>query len=314
MTGRLWILGAPDPEMAAIESLLRECGERVEYALDDRGERVTAATAYRCPVPEVPEGATVYAVECLDAVPEGWVRIDHHRPGDPGYGRPPSEFLPASSLGQVIAELSRLGRLPVVWRCQEQGLESAPIGCVKWNPYGPYWHVGITPADASRRLSWGELLYDHSLVLPHVLVLTAAADHCLGAAYRGECPGVDPDALMHWRAESRARFQGRSVGEILADIEATSDALREALGSDPIFLEPTGPECGDPQCSCHLDSIPRVADMRREPPWPELPEASCRTGIGYVAGPLRSPDGRRRITCSGTAEQIRAFLNHWAPV
>src|SRR5690606_10966259 len=31
---RLWILGAPDPEMEAIENLLRECGEHVVYATD----------------------------------------------------------------------------------------------------------------------------------------------------------------------------------------------------------------------------------------------------------------------------------------
>src|SRR5690606_21074976 len=115
MTDRIWILGAPDPEMAAIESLLRDCGERVVYALSDRGERVTPSTAYRCPLPEVPAGSTVYAVECSDTLPDGWVRIDHHRPGEPGYGRPPAEFMAASSLGQVIAELARLGRLPEAW-------------------------------------------------------------------------------------------------------------------------------------------------------------------------------------------------------
>src|SRR5690606_38859652 len=159
---------------------------------------------------KVPAGSTVYAVECIDMLPNNWwVRIDHHRPGDPGYGRPPAEFMAASSLGQVIAELARRQNLPAVWRCEEHVLERAPNGCVKGNPYGPYWHVGITPADASRRLSWGELLYDHSLVLPRAFVLAAAADHCLAAAYRGECPGVDPDALLRWRAWERAQFQVR---------------------------------------------------------------------------------------------------------
>lgn len=47
MTDRLWILGAPKPEMQAIETLLTECGERVAYALDERGERVHAGNAYR---------------------------------------------------------------------------------------------------------------------------------------------------------------------------------------------------------------------------------------------------------------------------
>ena len=111
---RLWILGAPDPEMQAIETLLRECGERVAYALDERGERVHAGNAYAdgCtwyspeqPDPTAPgavagEDYTLYCVECAPTARDR-VRIDHHRPGDPGYGRPPSEFMPASSLGQV---------------------------------------------------------------------------------------------------------------------------------------------------------------------------------------------------------------------
>lgn len=32
---------------------------------------------------------------------------DQGRPGDPGYGCPPAEFLPASSVGQVMADLAR---------------------------------------------------------------------------------------------------------------------------------------------------------------------------------------------------------------
>src|SRR5690606_35849929 len=124
MTDTLWILGAPDPEMQAIETLLRECGEHVAYALDERGERVHAGNAYQAARPPVSDGQydVVYAVECGgdwfgalnvwspyddDGGPvlTGCIRIDHHRPGDPGYGRPPSEFFAASSLGQVCAVL-----------------------------------------------------------------------------------------------------------------------------------------------------------------------------------------------------------------
>jgi hypothetical protein len=50
---------------------------------------------------------------------------------------------------------------------------------------------------------WGEASgaakYRGSVWIPQRYVLAAAADHCLAAAYRGECPGVDPDALMRWR-------------------------------------------------------------------------------------------------------------------
>jgi hypothetical protein len=110
MTDRLWILGAADPEMEAIEALLRECGERVTHA-DRRGQRVTPGDAYRADLPLcVPDVAEYIWVESdhdhavfPDEVTER--RIDHHRPGDPGYGRPPAEFLSASSIGQVLEVL-----------------------------------------------------------------------------------------------------------------------------------------------------------------------------------------------------------------
>lgn len=36
---RVWILGAPDPEMEMIERLLRQCGEKIMYATDASGQR-----------------------------------------------------------------------------------------------------------------------------------------------------------------------------------------------------------------------------------------------------------------------------------
>ena len=41
--------------------------------------------------------------------------------------------------------------------------------------------------------------------------------------------------------------------------------------------------------------------------------SSVREGIGYVSGPLSGPDGRRKYTCSGDSEQVRAFIDAWAP-
>ena len=42
---RVWFLGAPDPEMAAIEELLKECGEKVKYATIN-GQR--ASESFKC--------------------------------------------------------------------------------------------------------------------------------------------------------------------------------------------------------------------------------------------------------------------------
>lgn len=244
---RIWVLGASDPEMELIENLLRQCGETIIYATDASGQRVHPGSAYRCPVPSVPDGSTVYAVECIDVLPSGWRRIDHHRPGDPGYGRPPSDFLPASSVGQVLLELDRLG--------------------------------------VADRLSAADIIE---------AILAAAADHCLAAAYRGECPGVAPDALMRWRVKTRSAFQGRPAEELLADVERARAALREAPSID-------------------LGSGVSVRDMR-DTFVPELPEAAVRDGVAYL-GVVTDRDGRRRVVLGGhtTPETVRTFIDTWAP-
>ena len=340
---RLWILGGPDPEMETIERILCECGETVAYAATERGERVVGAAAYwgESLVTDVgnhpcTSGVTdVYLVECDLRSGEDTChpelafrtvrRIDHHRPGDPGYGRPPSEFLAASSLGQVIAELARLDLWPSPG---DGGRYWTPTNCrPMWvgtsyeDPHGVggWWIVGDDSGGCCHRLPYA--------LVPRDLVLIAAADHCLGAAYRGECPGVDPDALMRWRAESRAKFQGRTVEEVLAAVERAQAALRAAPelvlsehlcewhlvrpGSGGDCVNADGTDYSEDPCSAVV-----VRDMRQpvdQRPTRELPEAAARMGIGYVSGPLVGPDGRKKITCSGSASQVRAFLDHWAP-
>jgi hypothetical protein len=323
---RIWILGAPDPEMAAIESLLRECGETIVHAVDATGQRVHPGNAYRADCPPDLQGGmgeifdTVYRVEC--AWDPSWeslacpvTTIDHHRPGDPGFGRPPSEFLSASSLGQVIAELARLGVLPETWERPRNHYGAGSPGEWRLTGYRGLWMV----AEPWTYRGVVQPRHYQGVTVPRELVLTAAADHCLGAAYRGECLGVDPDALMRWRAESRSAHQGRDVDAVMADIETTAAALRDA---PPVVLATESRDYDrygqDPEWSGYpavefTDHEIAVADMRREPPWPELPEAATRLGIGYISGPLKSPDGRRKITVSGDAEQVRAFLEDWAP-
>lgn len=285
----IWILPSrSDPESEAIARLLDAAGEQTAGAWDDpRVERIRA------------QGGTIYAIEREDwpawtgrHTPEYTdcaavvICIDHHSPGDPGYGQAPTQFLHASSIGQVIAELARLGVLPLEQhrRC-DYGCEA---GDIRYGQPGG-WEVVTQGHDGP------EGQYYWCASVPHDLVLTAAADHCLGAAYQGECPGVEPDGLMRWRAASRAAYQRRSVEAVLADVEATTAALRDA---QPIGLSE--------------DTI-SVADMRREPPYPELPEAAARAGRGYISGPLIGPDGRRKYTCSGSPEQVRAFMSIWAP-
>ena len=259
---RLWVLGASDPEMASIEKLLLDHGERVAYAFSD-GHRVRPENAYVTdaicndsgndilPQNHMP-WLTIIPIECggpgiVDREmvwgDHVYPAIDHHHSGDPGYGRPPSEFLAASSIGQVIATLT-----------------------------------GV-PANGS--------------LVSHEVMFVAAADHCLGAAYRGECPGVDPNELMKWRVASRAGYQHRCLEVILNDINRARVLLRNA---PEIVL---------------CQSI-RCRDMRDQYA-SELPEAAAREGLCFVA---RFPfhDGRTKIVCqSGSPEQIDAFMRVWGP-
>lgn len=266
LTSRVWILGASDPEMTMIEKLLRDCGEHVAYATVG-GKRVHPGNAYAasdCRWTLDPADCTgpswsgvTHMVECCAIQTAGIlptvVIIDHHRPGDPGYGRPPAEFLAASSIGQVVAELARL-----------RGCDAEDALC-----------------SASREI-----------------VLCAAADHCLAAAYRGECPGVDPDALMRWRVSSRAAFQGRTEAEILADIDATRRILRAAV--QRIELEHP---MGGGVVEHHLPDAP-FADLRGQS-IPELPEAACREGIPFLAD-VTERDGRRKCILQAASPDLVA--------
>lgn len=282
--------------MRLIEYLLVVAGERIAYALAADGQRVHPGNAYRAVAlsAPVPDGAAVYAVECGGpAIPAGAVVIDHHRPGDPGYGRPPEYFLPASSVGQVIAELARSGSLPwpqwggihTLRRAGEFcGPGEPPVTATEQEIRGA-WHV----AGAGTGIRNGV----RAVPIPTQYVLAAAADHCLAAAYRGECPGVDPDALMHWRIAVRAAHQGRNVEDVMVDVDRARVRLREA----PRIL-----------------LAERVAsrDLRGEHV-PELPEAAAREGLAYIAT-VTDRDGRRKIVLGAAdAETVRAFMERWAP-
>lgn len=236
-----FILGASDPEMEAIESLLKEHGCSFDYATTGC-VRVHPGNAYGLLEFEVlfkdPRLAQAQAVVVENNTPmRGWsnrevIVVDHHRPGDPGYGKGPDQYWEASSIGQVCALL------------------------------------GIEP--------------------DHHLRLVAAADHCLGAAYRGQCPGVDPDDLMEWRTASRAAFQKRSVDAVLADVAAAREILKS-------------------------HQIGGLADLTEHDHIPELPEAAVREGICFISK-IKDRDGRSKIVCQvGSPDQIQYFLEHYAP-
>lgn len=243
----LFVLGAADPEMHAIEALLAGLGTPFIHASLE-GKRVYPANAYRAAMPPeaadaLRRGGRVYLVECIGEAPPGARRIDHHHPGDPGYARPPADYWQACSLGQTVAALD--------------GILPRPIA--------------ITPQ----------------------MRLIAAADHCLGAAYAGQCPGVDPEALLNWHVASRAAFERRSPESVMADLDAARRALRQA-----------------PRVA--LAGSIEVADMRAAS-FRELPMAAAREGQCCISA-VTARDGRTKIGCLvGSAREVEAFMHAWAP-
>ena len=72
--------------------------------------------------------------------------------------------------------------------------------------------------------------------------LIAAGDHCLTAAYQGECPGIDAKELLFLRASWRARVTGRSLMDVLDGILRAARQVRRHFDSElgeSLFLDPT---------------------------------------------------------------------------
>jgi hypothetical protein len=320
------IFGASDPEAQKARELCRECNVPYGQAIIESRE-VEPANAYdadgwRDETGELRPGARVLLFECDGAemilkFPDGtcYTRLDHHKPGDRGWGWPPSDFWRASSLGQLAAELARAGVL-----CGDANTDAGntPLGVRKWDESSGTWRV------ATLQARWW--------IVPTHYLYAAAADHCLAAAYRGKCTGVDPDALMRWRVEQRAKFQNRPVDAVLDDIEKARERLRRAINwpsgdqaivwydgqgygsrlrvTPPLRAHPNGlPYQAIGAMKVHTSPVTLIeeaerlcrdgyvkmlfADLRGEE-IPELPEAAAREGIPFVAS-VRDRDGREKI-------------------
>lgn len=98
------------------------------------------------------------------------------------------------------------------------------------------------PQDYLHGASLGQLLSLLNLEPDPTQRLLAAADHCLTAAYQGECPGVDPDELLFMRASWQAKMSYRPLGVVMASILDAAKLVRErydAQAGAALFLDPT---------------------------------------------------------------------------
>lgn len=314
---KTYILGADDPEMSEIETLLRQAGQQVRYAVTEDGKRVNPLTAYSAAgfvavlggeiETAKPEQGfqtqfrdDVVFIECsVRGIVPGRV-VDHHRLGDPGYGRPPAEYWEASSIGQgcELLGLARPGRF-----C---------AGC----------------EDVLRGSEQGDWEYCQSCGRTHAreyLKFVAAADHCLAAAYAGQCPGVDPAKLEEFRIKqlcsaSRARNRGeaRTPEQVRASIERATVAIESAPWLALLEPEKLCASCREGSPMACTGNCPRgvyVKDLRGQQVR-DLPEAAIIMGVGYLAGGVSLREGEpAKLVIGGCGEgtipgtaPVEAFL------
>ena len=229
-----FVLGASDPEMARIEEILKTNGKPFSYATMD-GKRVFPSTAYSANgVDRKINLAEVVTVECAINGINPTIQIDHHRPGDPGFGLKPEQYLEASSIGQLLALLN------------------------------------IEPSQKDK--------------------IVAAADHCLGHAYRGRCPGVDPEELLEARLREKAAFQRISYQEI----KKTFNASLERFKTLPSIV--MGGQV--------------VVDTRKEAdPVPEANEVGAYLGYGVLYEMTDKATNRQKTgLIGGEPDAIRVFM------
>jgi hypothetical protein len=234
-------------------------------------------------------------------------RIDHHRHGDPGFGKGPVDFLSGSSLGQVISELACSGLLPKTW---EVNFDCTPA-LLGYFERCDVWTIGSDMGGEDEEI-W-------PLVVPHDLVVTAACDHCLHHAWAGRCPGVTRDDVREFRALQAATrpVEPKSEEQYRADLVWAVAALSEAptLDLDPCACGQSlsSHDRGDGDCvECGTPFI-RVADMRAVHV-PELPDAACYQSEPYIAT-VTDRDGRTKVVIGGAASDraINAFMKQWGP-
>lgn len=89
-----------------------------------------------------------------------------------------------------------------------------------------------SPADYWKGSSLGQVCTLLGIEPNKHLLLAAASDHCLHAAYRGECPGVNPNELRSWRLSWRAQRHRMKKYQLVARINKAIKTINELSAID----------------------------------------------------------------------------------
>ncbi len=267
---KVFVLGGDDVEMAAIEVALNEAGERYCFA-SLAGSRVHGGNAYKADSLIWPIGQGAALAPLYDEV----VLVECDIP--PGVLQP-----------TVCAEGA------AVCRCDHHRPGDSGFG--------------QPPEAFAQASSLGQVLALLGRQPSEDQLLIMAADHCLEAAYRSKCPGIDPKKLLELRVRIRAAYRKCGVDVVMDDIRRAHELLKEAcykrIDVDPCSF-PDGEEIypGHP-----LSNWREYADMRRFGEVDELAEAACSLGMAYIAKVVE-PGGRQKVVLGGApASLVESFL------
>lgn len=307
----VFVLGAPDPESMFLFRTLRACGFVAVWATCG-GASVTTRTAYEADGRGM-DGARAVWIECrpagcsraqLEAIRD--VVVDHHNPGDKGYGRSEEEAFEASSVGQVAYLAGTMER-----------------------------EASLTFAEAAK---WSRLR--GSLTTPDAVAI-GAADHCLPAALAGRCADpvaqysaegewlaggvytggimVDPERALQNHAESwedaeLAALLGRSpvpaatvLAGIARDRAALASAPRFALGGLPVY-DLTGLPGGTLQYAPAAASLERGAYLAINPSRTGVPPT---VSIGGATTPACVEAFMAAARKAVAAHRFALFMDVW---
>lgn len=183
MNGKLFILGAKDPEMDAIASMLLQLGyDHVEGAI--KGERCNRTNAYT--LDRIYSDKELVFIESSFEDKVEAIHCDHHNVGDHGYELDHSSFLAASSIGQVLKLIIRNDFDHAV---KILGLQVSSIFSIEEDYFFDNGH-------------WNLACNGQTVTICEDVVFIAAFDHCSFEMYQGKCAGVKKDGLVDRRIKA----------------------------------------------------------------------------------------------------------------
>lgn len=158
---------------------------------------------------------------------------------------------------------------------------------------------GLGPEKFWEASSLGQLMNFLGIKPTEEQRIIAASDHCPAQAYKGQCPGINPEVFAESRIQQKLAF---FAGDPRNAHKATREALLSVIETAKEKLL-SAPE------------VDGVRDLRSEGYIDELPEAALSLGLAYMTqipdtDRDRKPTGNIKILLGGhtTPEAVTKFM------